>query len=165
MGLSQLSTRRICKGSKSRDHFQDMLFNGNICLIFMYKYPWLSVKSKIFTIRHHEIAGHITEGNPFTLFQKFFLICFSLRGFQNWKYFVNAYEGSKNIEDLFHNTPIISTLAAKTIQRSYNNLKITYRKRIEALTEQMTGQTKFVYPDQYIKWVKSLLHDNFYNIC
>lgn len=54
-----------------------------------------------------------------------------------------------NIDNLFHDSPIISSLTAKTIQKSYNNMKVGYRKRIEELTEQMT--TKFVYPDNFIR--------------
>ena len=38
-------------------------------------------------------------------------------------------------------------LAATTIQKSYNNLKMTYRRRIDELTSKMTN--KFVYPAGY----------------
>ena len=41
-------------------------------------------------------------------------------------------------------------LTATTIQKSYSNLKIAYRRRIDSLTEKMT-EHKFIYPPQYIQ--------------
>ena len=65
-------------------------------------------------------------------------------------FFLNIIEGSSNIDNLFNDAPIISMVTATTIQKSYSNLKIAYRRRIDSLTERMT-EHKFIYPPKYIQ--------------